>query len=59
MSRLFIGLYLDEDVDVLAADWLRSRGFKVTTIAVLPGSDPENRPRPLFRPLFTCAPSWE
>jgi len=31
MSRLFIELYLDEDVDVLVADLLRSRGFKVTT----------------------------
>lgn len=31
MSRLFIELYLDEDVDVLVADLVRSRGFKVTT----------------------------
>lgn len=31
MSRLFIEFYLDEDVDVLLADLLRSRGFSVTT----------------------------
>ena len=31
MSRLFIELYLDEDVDVLVADLVRARGFKVTT----------------------------
>jgi hypothetical protein len=31
MSRLFIELYLDEDTDVLIADLVRSRGFKVTT----------------------------
>lgn len=29
MNRLFIELYLDEDVDVLVADLLRSRGFVV------------------------------
>jgi uncharacterized protein DUF5615 len=31
MNHLFIELYLDEDVDVLIADLLRARGFKVTT----------------------------
>lgn len=31
MSRLFIELHLDEDTDVLIADLVRSRGFKVTT----------------------------
>jgi hypothetical protein len=31
MKQLFIELYLDEDVDVLIADLLRARGFKVTT----------------------------
>ena len=31
MGRLFIELYLDEDVDVLVADLLRSRGFQVFT----------------------------
>jgi hypothetical protein len=31
MSRLFIELYLDEDVDVLLAQWLRARGFVVMT----------------------------
>jgi predicted nuclease of predicted toxin-antitoxin system len=31
MSRLFIGLYLDEDVNVLVATLLRARGFGATT----------------------------
>lgn len=31
MSRLFIELYLDEDVDVLIADLVQARGFRVTT----------------------------
>lgn len=31
MRRLFIELYLDEDVDVLVADLLRARGFVVLT----------------------------
>jgi len=31
MSRLFIELYLDEDVDVLIADLIRARGFKSST----------------------------
>ena len=31
MSRLFIALYLDEDVDVLIAELLGSRGFEVLT----------------------------
>jgi predicted nuclease of predicted toxin-antitoxin system len=31
VSRLFIELYLDEDVSVLIADLLRSRGFVATT----------------------------
>ena len=31
MSRLFIELYLDEDVSVLVADLIRARGFAVTT----------------------------
>jgi predicted nuclease of predicted toxin-antitoxin system len=31
MNRLFIELYLDEDVDVLIAQLLRARGFAVVT----------------------------
>ena len=31
MSRLFIELYLDEDVSVLVAELLRARGFNVQT----------------------------
>lgn len=31
MSRLFIELYLDEDVSVLVAGLLRVRGFKAQT----------------------------
>lgn len=31
MDRLFIELYLDEDVSVLIADILRGRGFNATT----------------------------
>ncbi|HLM57107.1 MAG TPA: DUF5615 family PIN-like protein [Pyrinomonadaceae bacterium] len=31
MRRLFIELYLDEDVSVLVADLIRARGFAVTT----------------------------
>lgn len=31
MSRLFIELYLDEDVDVLVADLIRARGFAALT----------------------------
>ncbi len=31
MNRLFIQLYLDEDVDVLVAHLLRGRGFDATT----------------------------
>jgi hypothetical protein len=31
LSQLFIDLYLDEDVDVLLADLMRARGFRVTT----------------------------
>lgn len=31
MKPFFIELYLDEDVDVLIAELLRARGFKVTT----------------------------
>ena len=31
MSRLFIELYLDEDVDVLIAQLIRARGFVVIT----------------------------
>ncbi len=31
MNRLFISLYLDEDVNVLVADLLRARGFDVIT----------------------------
>jgi len=31
MSRLFIELYLDEDVDVLIAQLMRARGFVVVT----------------------------
>lgn len=31
MSRIFISIYLDEDVNVLLADLLRARGFEATT----------------------------
>jgi hypothetical protein len=31
VNRLFIELYLDEDVDVLVAELLRARGFAATT----------------------------
>ena len=31
MNRLFVELYLDEDVDVLVAELVRARGFKSTT----------------------------
>jgi predicted nuclease of predicted toxin-antitoxin system len=31
LSKLFIELYLDEDVDVLVADLIRARGFTVVT----------------------------
>lgn len=31
MSQLFIDLYLDEDVNVVLADLVRARGFRVTT----------------------------
>lgn len=31
MSRLFVELYLDEDVSVLVAELLRARGFSVET----------------------------
>ena len=31
MSDIFIHIYLDEDVDVLIANLLRSRGFNATT----------------------------
>jgi hypothetical protein len=31
VTRLFIELYLDEDVDVLIVDLVRARGFKATT----------------------------
>ena len=31
MNRLFIELYLDEDVDVLVAELLRAYGFQATT----------------------------
>ena len=32
MSGVFIGLYLDEDVNVLIADLLRAKGFDVMTV---------------------------
>jgi hypothetical protein len=31
MSEIFIHVYLDEDVDVLVASLLHSRGFEATT----------------------------
>lgn len=31
MNRLFIELYLDEDVDVLVAELVRARGFRAVT----------------------------
>ena len=33
MTRLFIELYLDEDVDILVAQLIRARGFAVRTTA--------------------------
>jgi len=53
MSRLFIELYLDEDVDVLVADLLRSPGFKVTTIAGVGPGEPTASPLP--PPLYLCS----
>lgn len=44
MSRLFISLYLDEDVSVLVAKLLRTRGHDVVTTqeaSRIGGSDPE------------------
>jgi uncharacterized protein with PIN domain len=43
MSRLFIALYLDEDVDVLVAELIRAYGFDVLTTrdAGLLGEDDE------------------
>ena len=32
MNSLFIALYLNEDVDILIADFLRSGGFSATTV---------------------------
>jgi hypothetical protein len=32
MSQIFVYTYLDEDVDVLIAELLRSRGFESTTV---------------------------
>lgn len=32
MSRLYIELYLDENVNILVAKILRARGFKVLTV---------------------------
>jgi len=32
LSKLFIELYLDEDVDVLVADLIRARGFTAITM---------------------------
>jgi predicted nuclease of predicted toxin-antitoxin system len=34
VTRLFIELYLDEDVDVLIADLVRARGYNATTTQV-------------------------
>jgi hypothetical protein len=31
VTRTFIELYMDEDVDVVVADFIRARGFSVTT----------------------------
>ena len=44
MSRLFIELYLDEDVHVLVADLIQARGFQAITTrdaGQLNNSDPE------------------
>ncbi|MBL1208686.1 DUF5615 family PIN-like protein [Geminocystis sp. GBBB08] len=44
MNRLFIELYLDEDVNVLVADLIRARGFSITTVRdeeMLQKTDPE------------------
>jgi hypothetical protein len=35
VNELFIALYLDEDMDVLIADFLRARGFRATTTHVV------------------------
>lgn len=45
MNRLFIELYLDEDIDVLIGDLLRARGFKALTTqeAGQLGSSDENQ----------------
>ena len=32
MNRIFASLYLDEDVSVLLADIIRSKGFEVATV---------------------------
>lgn len=44
MSRLFIELYLDEDVHVLVADLIKARGFQALTTrdaGQLQNSDPQ------------------
>jgi hypothetical protein len=44
MNELFIALYLDEDVDVLLAELVRSRGYDVLTTqeaGQIRNSDPE------------------
>ncbi len=44
MTKIFIDLYLDEDVNVLGADLIRARGFSATTVRdenQLQKSDPE------------------
>ena len=44
MNRLFIELYLDEDVHVLVADLIRAKGFKAITTrdaGQLRSSDPQ------------------
>ena len=45
MSRLFIELYLDEDVDVLVAGLIRARGFQaiITQEAGRTGKDDEEQ----------------
>ena len=57
MSRLFIELYFDEDVDVLIAQLLRARGFVVITTqeaGQLRNSDAEQ-----LAPIFPSNPKGQ
>lgn len=51
MSRLFVELYLDEDVHVLVADLIQARGFQAITTrdaGQLQNSDPEQLAQEYF-----------